>query len=145
MTIGPSMANILEYYGRRRANGLAVNPDPLAGTRVSAAVNPDRLIRDGQLQYVVWDAFSAERSSFFAPSFWLRRSVPRSGPPHRDGGCDDAFGAPDPQADNHDLQRPPERRVRSILAALLTITAPWLRQLTQQVGSAITTTRSSTS
>lgn len=67
MTIGPSMANILEYYGRRRANGLAVSPNPLNRNPVYEPLsNPDRLIRDNQLQYAVWDAFSAERSSFFA-------------------------------------------------------------------------------
>jgi len=28
-------------------------------------VNPDRMIRDNELQYVVWDAFSANRSQYF--------------------------------------------------------------------------------
>ena len=67
MSVGPSMANILQYYGRRKVYGLSVSPNPLHRNPVYEPMrNPDRLIRDNELQYVVWDAFSADRSPFFA-------------------------------------------------------------------------------
>jgi Dolichyl-phosphate-mannose-protein mannosyltransferase len=67
MTIGPSLANVIQYYGHRTAHGLAVSPNP--GSRNPAydpVRNPDRLIRDNEIQYLVWDAFSSRRSRFFA-------------------------------------------------------------------------------
>jgi len=67
MTIGPSMANIVQYYGHRHALGLSVSPNPLhRNPSYAPIVNPDYQIRIGELQYVVWDAFSASRSSFFS-------------------------------------------------------------------------------
>jgi hypothetical protein len=67
MSVGPSMANILQYYGRRKVYGLSVSPNPLHRNPVYEAMkNPDRMIRDNELQYVVWDAFSADRSPFFS-------------------------------------------------------------------------------
>ena len=67
MTIGPSMANLVQYYGRRKAYGLSVSPNPLnRNPSYEALVNPDRAIRDSELQYVVWDTFSAARSARFS-------------------------------------------------------------------------------
>jgi hypothetical protein len=67
MTIGPSMANIIQFYGRRRAYGLSVSPNPLSRNPSYKPVpNPDRSIRNGDIQYVVWDAYSESRSRFFA-------------------------------------------------------------------------------
>jgi hypothetical protein len=67
LTIGPSMANIVEFYGFRQAYGLSVSPNPLRrNPSYDAVVNPDLEIRNGDLQYIVWDSFSAERSSFFS-------------------------------------------------------------------------------
>lgn len=67
LTIGPSMANILQFYGHRRANGLAVSPNPLHRNPSYVPIeNPDLLIRNNELQYVVWDSFSAARSPFFS-------------------------------------------------------------------------------
>ena len=63
MTIGPSMANLVQYYGHRRAYGLSVSPNPLnRNPSYEPLVNPDRALRDNEMQYVVWDAFSAGRS-----------------------------------------------------------------------------------
>ncbi len=63
MTIGPSMANILEYYGHRPAQGLSVSTDPLhRNPSYTPIYNPDRSVRDGQFSYLVWDAYSAFRS-----------------------------------------------------------------------------------
>jgi hypothetical protein len=67
LTIGPSMANILEFYGYRQAYGLSISPNPLRrNPSYQAIVNPDLEIREGDLQYIVWDSYSAERSSFFS-------------------------------------------------------------------------------
>jgi 4-amino-4-deoxy-L-arabinose transferase-like glycosyltransferase len=66
LTVGPSMANIVQYYGHRRAFGLSVSPNPLRRNPAYAPVeNPDLAIRDNELQYLVWDSFSAARSPFF--------------------------------------------------------------------------------
>ena len=65
LAIGPSMANILEFYGHRQALGLSVSPNPLHRNPVYTPVgNPDLLLRTGQIQYIVWDAYSAGRSRF---------------------------------------------------------------------------------
>ncbi len=67
MTIGPSMANIIEFYGARKAYGLGTSPNPLhRNPAYEPIINPDAQIRDSELQYVVWDSFSAARSPFFA-------------------------------------------------------------------------------
>src|SRR5690348_10827934 len=67
LAIGPSMANIIQFYGHREVLGLSVSPNPLhrnpAYTPVS---NPDLLLRTGQVQYLVWDAYSAGRSEYFS-------------------------------------------------------------------------------
>ena len=66
LAIGPSMANILEFYGHRRAYGLSVSPNRLRRNPIYQAVtNPDRALRRGDIQYIVWDAFSARRSAHF--------------------------------------------------------------------------------
>jgi hypothetical protein len=63
MTIGPSMANILEYYGHRPAQGLSVSTDPLHRNPAYTPIyNPDLSVRDGQFSFLVWDAYSALRS-----------------------------------------------------------------------------------
>jgi hypothetical protein len=66
MTIGPSMANIIQFYGHRPAFGLSVSPNPLHRNPSYEPINnPDLEIRSGELQYIVWDSFSASRSTFF--------------------------------------------------------------------------------
>lgn len=67
LAVGPSMANILQFYGHRRVHGLSVSPNPLHRNPVYEPVtNPDLQLRQGNLQYLVWDSFSAGRSPFFA-------------------------------------------------------------------------------
>ncbi len=67
MTIGPSMANIVEFYGERTANGLSVNPNELHRNPAYDAIpNPDLQLRTATLNYIVWDSYSAARSDFFA-------------------------------------------------------------------------------
>lgn len=67
MTIGPSMANVLQYYGSRPAQGLSVSANPLhRNPSYDPIPNPDAALRSGEFQYVVWDVFSATRSPYFA-------------------------------------------------------------------------------
>jgi hypothetical protein len=67
LAIGPSMANIIEFYGHHKVMGLSVSPNPLHRNPVyDPVLNPDLQIRQGNLQFLVWDSFSASRSSFFA-------------------------------------------------------------------------------
>jgi hypothetical protein len=92
LTVGPSMANIVQFYGHRKAYGLSVSPNPLHRNPSYEAIrNPDNLIRNNELQYLVFDSFSAGRSPFFAEKLIgyvekyngrevLRQSVPVSQP-----------------------------------------------------------------
>jgi hypothetical protein len=67
MTIGPSMANIIQYYGGRRSDGLSVSPNPLHRNPSYTPIrNADSALRQGQYQYIVWDTYSARRSSHFS-------------------------------------------------------------------------------
>ncbi len=67
VTIGPSMANLVRFYGQRTAYGLSVSPNPLyRNPAYTPILNPDLQIRYGDIQYLVWDSFSAARSQFFA-------------------------------------------------------------------------------
>jgi 4-amino-4-deoxy-L-arabinose transferase-like glycosyltransferase len=69
LTVGPSMANIVQFYGHREAFGLSVSPNPLNRNPSYKPIdNPDLSIRSNELQYLVWDAFSASRSKFFSRS-----------------------------------------------------------------------------
>ncbi len=76
LALGPSMANVIQYYGHRRAYGLSVSSNPLHRNPVYVPIaNPDRALRNGQIQYLVWDSYTAGRSSFYATS--LMRYVHR--------------------------------------------------------------------
>ncbi len=67
LSVGPSMANILEFYGHREVLGISVSPNPLHRNPAYTPVkNPDLLLRTGQVQYIVWDAYSAARSHYFS-------------------------------------------------------------------------------
>ena len=67
MTIGPSMANIVQFYGRRKAKALSVSTNPLNRNPSYEPIrNPDFRIRNNEFQYLVWDSFSADRSRFFS-------------------------------------------------------------------------------
>lgn len=67
LTIGPSMANILQFYGHRKTLGMSVSPNPLRRNPAYEPVpNPDLEIRSNNIQYLVWDSYSAGRTSFFS-------------------------------------------------------------------------------
>jgi 4-amino-4-deoxy-L-arabinose transferase-like glycosyltransferase len=66
MTIGPSMANVIQYYSGDPSDGLSVSPNPLHRNPTYHPVdNADAALRAGDYQYVVWDAYSAGRSEQF--------------------------------------------------------------------------------
>ncbi len=67
LAIGPSMANILEFYGHHPVSALSVSPDPRDRNPAYAPVpNADLALRQGDFQYVVWDSYTAARSPLFA-------------------------------------------------------------------------------
>jgi len=67
LAIGPSMANILEFYGHHQVSALSVSPDPRDRNPSYVPVpNADLALRQGDFQYVVWDSYSAARSPLFA-------------------------------------------------------------------------------
>ena len=67
LTIGPTFANILQFYSLDRALALSVSPNPLhRNPAYTPVTNADLLIRSGAVQYLVYDAYSASRSSHFA-------------------------------------------------------------------------------
>jgi hypothetical protein len=66
LAIGPSMANILEFYGQRRVYALSVSPDPANRNPSYVPVpNPDLAMRQARFQYLVWDSYTAARSPSF--------------------------------------------------------------------------------
>jgi 4-amino-4-deoxy-L-arabinose transferase-like glycosyltransferase len=67
LTIGPSFANIIQFYGGRRALALSVSPNPLhRNPTYQPVLNPDLLVRTNAVQYLVYDSYSAARTQFFA-------------------------------------------------------------------------------
>jgi len=66
LTIGPSFANVIQFYGGRRARALSVSPNPLhRNPTYEPVLNPDLLLRTNTLQYLVYDSYSAARTPFF--------------------------------------------------------------------------------
>jgi hypothetical protein len=66
MTIGPSMANILQFYGHRDAQALSVSHNPLnRNPSYEPIINPDLSLRRGEFRYLVWDSYSAARTEHF--------------------------------------------------------------------------------
>lgn len=66
MTIGPTMANVIQYYSGRRCDALSVSPNPLhRNPSYRPIINADLALREGLYQYVVWDTYSAHRSVMF--------------------------------------------------------------------------------
>jgi hypothetical protein len=67
LTIGPSFANVIQFYGQRKALALSVSPNPLhRNPQYEPVLNPDAQIRSGSIQYLVYDSYSASRSAFFS-------------------------------------------------------------------------------
>jgi 4-amino-4-deoxy-L-arabinose transferase-like glycosyltransferase len=67
MTIGPSMANILQFYGLHKSLALSVSTNPMSrNPSYTPVANPDATVRTGAVQYLVWDSYTAARTPFFA-------------------------------------------------------------------------------
>jgi 4-amino-4-deoxy-L-arabinose transferase-like glycosyltransferase len=67
MTIGPSMANILQFYGLHKSLALSVSTNPMSrNPSYTPVANPDATVRSGAVQYLVWDSYTAARTPFFA-------------------------------------------------------------------------------
>jgi len=67
LAVGPSMANVLQFYGHRPVAALSVSPDPSArNPSYTPVLNPDLAVRYGEFQYIVWDSYTAARAEFFA-------------------------------------------------------------------------------
>jgi putative flippase GtrA len=67
LAVGPSMANIVMFYGHRDTGALSVSTNPLHRNPVyEPVVNPDRQIRTNEIQYLIWDAYSAGRTKHFS-------------------------------------------------------------------------------
>jgi len=74
MTIGPTMSNIVQFYGQHRSLALSVSPNALRrNPAYDPILNPDRSILTLQIHYAAFDVWSASRSPFFAAV--LRRYI----------------------------------------------------------------------
>jgi Dolichyl-phosphate-mannose-protein mannosyltransferase len=67
MTMGPSLGNLVSFYGDRDFYALSVSNDPkLRNPAYRPIPNPDFDIRQIEVQYAVWDAYTADRAPFFS-------------------------------------------------------------------------------
>lgn len=65
MTIQNSMANIIKFYSNHDAMSMATNPNPgKYNPSYTPILNVDLMILTDKIQYFVYDAYSAEQSSF---------------------------------------------------------------------------------
>lgn len=67
LAVGPSIANLIQFYGHRKTHMLSISINPLErNPAYDPIVNPDLELRNGEIHYIVWDAYSAGRSRFFS-------------------------------------------------------------------------------
>jgi dolichol-phosphate mannosyltransferase len=67
LAIGPSTANVLEFYGNRPVSALSVSPNARdRNPSYAPVINPNLALREGTFQYIVWDAYTAGHTNFFA-------------------------------------------------------------------------------
>jgi hypothetical protein len=67
LTMGPSLGNLVSFYGDRDFFALSVSSDPkLRNPAYRPIPNPDLDIRQLEVQYAVWDAYTADRSPWYA-------------------------------------------------------------------------------
>jgi hypothetical protein len=66
LTMGPSLGNLVSFYGDRDFYALSVSQDPkLRNPAYRPIANPDTEIRQMHVQYAVWDAYTNDRAPFF--------------------------------------------------------------------------------
>ncbi len=67
LTMGPSLGNLVSFYGDRDFYALSVSRDEkLRNPAYRPILNPDSEIRQMHVQYAVWDAYTADRSPFYS-------------------------------------------------------------------------------
>jgi hypothetical protein len=67
LAIGPSVANVLVFYGHHQVSALSISTNPHdRNPSYAPVVNPDLDLRQGEFQYIVWDAYTASHSRYFA-------------------------------------------------------------------------------
>jgi Dolichyl-phosphate-mannose-protein mannosyltransferase len=67
LTIGPSLGNILRFYGDRDSVAMSVSTDPKKRNPAYVPIpNPDLALRRLAVHYLVWDAYSADRTLFYS-------------------------------------------------------------------------------
>ena len=67
LAIGPSVGNVLEFYGHHQVSALSISTNPHdRNPSYAPVVNPDLDLRQGEFQYIVVDAYTAAHSDFFA-------------------------------------------------------------------------------
>lgn len=65
--IGPSITNVIAFYSDRDTLALSVSPNPLRRNPAYEVVrNADYDVRWGQYEYLIYDGYSAQRTSHFA-------------------------------------------------------------------------------
>ena len=66
MVIGPTMGNIVNFYSNRDTLALSVNPNPAQhNPAYTPILDPDGMIESGEIDYLVYDVYSAKRSRYF--------------------------------------------------------------------------------
>jgi 4-amino-4-deoxy-L-arabinose transferase-like glycosyltransferase len=66
MAVGPAIANPIQFYGLRKTHMLSISQNPTQRNPAYEPMeNPDLSLRNGEIHYIVWDAYSAVRSKFF--------------------------------------------------------------------------------
>jgi dolichol-phosphate mannosyltransferase len=67
LAIGPSVANVLEFYGHHQVSALSISTNPHdRNPSYAPVVNPDLDLRQGEFQYIVVDAYTGSHSRYFA-------------------------------------------------------------------------------
>ena len=125
MTIGPSMANLVQFYGRREAYGLSVSPNPLnRNPSYEPIVNPDQALRDRRHPVRgVGHVLGVAGARLLGPSARLRRALRRPRRPRRDAPGTNARRAHGAQAGDRGLRGAAVRIRRATLLVLATTAA----------------------
>ncbi len=67
ITMGPSIGNVLRFYGHRDSYALSVSANPQQRNPAYVPIpNPDLAVRQMAVHYLVWDAYTADRSPFYS-------------------------------------------------------------------------------
>ena len=65
--IGPSIGNMIKFYGDRETMALSISPNPRRTNPAYEPIrNPDYMLRWGLVEYLIYDEYSADRTPHFA-------------------------------------------------------------------------------